>query len=419
MESFIETYDIDFKQFQEVIINTESLVTGSAALALYFKQEGVEYNFVPSDIDIYVNGHDNKDAMAIFLKSSGYIRGPKFNDLDDITLPISDYLNMTGITCILSFVNRNTGKEIQLIVLENETDVHEFIKYNFDLSCCVTWWNAEMNQFHTIDKEHTLKKELYFNMTYLEINYDEQHLDDRVMARFNKYIARGFTHVKAPSFPMTFKETDAKTDIYMCRPNKLTGNTAFDTWAYDDVDCCTFIAESPWNIVLCLGDQYFAFHRINLFKYMKEHSIRVEHIGVVYTTPYKQTFLDEAMYMLWYEDYTVYELVPAYTTMSREYNPVQVSMYTVKCYTVAQWTSGVPGLIITPPEKPLEPEAPLPQNMENEPFIIRVAMGLSDDEDEYDAREVEANNRDQEYYERQEEEDEYYARRRGRDGEYD
>jgi hypothetical protein len=418
MESFIQTYDIDFKQFQEVIINTESLVTGSAALALYFKQEGVEYNFVPSDIDIYVKGHDNKDAMVTFLQSTGYIRGPKFNDLDDITLPVSDYGNMAGIACILSYINRNTGKEIQLIVIENETDIHGFIKYQFDLSCCVTWWNAEMNQFFTIDKEHTLKKKLYFNIIYLEMKYEDQCLDERVLARFHKYIERGFTYVKAPLYPMTLNETDTKTDIYMCKPNKLTGTTAFDTWAYEDVDCCTFIAESAWNIVLCLGDQYFAFHRNNLFKYMKEHSIRVEHIGVVYTTPYKQTFLDEGMYMLCYEDYTVYELVPEYTTMSREYNPVQVSMYTVKCYTVAQWTSGVPGLIITPPAPPAEPAAPLQQNVDYISDLI-FAVNLSDDEDEYDVREVEANNRDQEYYERQEAEDEHYARRRGRDGEYD
>jgi len=350
MDTFIQEYDIEFSQFQDIIIKTNSLVAGSSALAQYLKQEGVEYSFVPNDIDIFINGQDNKDSMVTFLKKLGYIIGPKFNDTSYIT---SDYKNMTGIECVLSFINNNE-KEIQLIVLENDSDVHEFIYCNFDLSCCVTWWNAENNRFATIDAEHTLKKEMYFIMPFLEIKNEGKCLDSRSLNRLCKYITRGFTNIKAPLLPLTLNETDTKTDIYLCKPNKLTGKIAFDTWCYDEVDCCTFISQSPWNIIMCIGDQYFAFHRDNIFKYMKEHTIRVPHIGLVYNTPYKQTIIEEAFYMVLYEDYTIYELVSAYTTISTCYQPTQISMYTVKCYTVAQWTSGIPGLIISPPDKSLQ-----------------------------------------------------------------
>jgi hypothetical protein len=42
MESFLESYHLEFTVIQELMIQTGSLVAGSAALALYLKQEGID-----------------------------------------------------------------------------------------------------------------------------------------------------------------------------------------------------------------------------------------------------------------------------------------------------------------------------------------------------------------------------------------
>ena len=353
MQSLTSAYGIDFALFKETIIRTKSLVAGSTPLAMYLKQEGVEPGFEGNDIDIFTQGDKNKHIITEYLLGSGYRVGPKFSNL-----PLTQYYDIEGVWSVVSFVNKD-DKEIQLIVIVGAKSVYQYITNHFDLSCCITWWNAEADQFATQYPEYTLKKETFYEMYSLENAYFNHSLSDTYLLRMQKYANRGFKAIPRPNFPITLAETDFKEEIYLVKKNKLTGKMAFDVWEHDDVDCCKFLAMSPWNILLCIGDQYHAFNRQNLRSYMKEHTYNVPHIGKVYKTPFNQCVIDQAYYLMLYTDFTIFELYSEYTTQSSGWQPSSVSMFGVKCYTVKQWTAEVAGGIIVSPSKPIPVMAPL------------------------------------------------------------
>ena len=54
MEEFLDSYELPFHAFRTLVTENNALVAGSAALALYLKQEGVDPGFEPNDLDIWV-----------------------------------------------------------------------------------------------------------------------------------------------------------------------------------------------------------------------------------------------------------------------------------------------------------------------------------------------------------------------------
>ena len=350
MESLTESYGITFNIFQEMILQTNSLVAGSTALMMYLKQEGIEPGYEANDMDIFTHGLDNLEVITTYLVHLGYTANDKFD-----TLPANTYKNIDGIFAVQSFMNEN-GKEIQVIVINGLYSVYEFVTNDFDLSCCMSWWNATTNKFRTKFPDFTLKREMFCMMYSMDTDYRENRLNDVNTKRITKYLDRGFNMIYLPHFPITIYDTDIREDIYTDCPTTLNNKTAFDVWAYEDVDCCEFIAQSPWHMLLRVGEQYHAFHRENLHLHMKDHTARVPHLGVVYKTPFNQSVIDEAYYMMLHADYTIFELIHEYSTSSSGWQPTEVSMFTVKCYTIAQWTSGLPGMVISPSQKPAIPE---------------------------------------------------------------
>jgi len=348
MDAFLAAYQLNFTTFQDLMIQTESLVAGSAALALYLKQEGVDAGFEPNDMDIFTVSDGR--AIQTYLCSNGYDEIRKEHSYHE-----EGYGTVEGIQKVLFFKNKDE-KQIQLIITGCGETVFEYISMNFDLTCCVSWWNAAVNQFATIQPEQTIKKEMFYRDYRLGYMYetDSEKLSETHLKRLLKYCDRGFTMIKTIYNPIGLEYTDLRERLHLVKPNKFAGKTAFDTWAYEDVDCCKFLTTSQFNILIYVGNQYYAFHRDNLHNYMKEHFRRVNPIGTVYTMPFNQTVTDHAMCMFIYEDYSIFELVSEYSTQSTDYHPVQVSMFTLKCYTVDQWELGVPGVIIEPPAQAVE-----------------------------------------------------------------
>jgi hypothetical protein len=147
MEEFIASYDIDYKELRKLLMTTNSLMAGSSALYMYLKQEQIETSWEPNDMDIWVEDTDQivveeglyiqKGNMYLFanlLISSGYNLTREYEQRDHY----DEFIQK--IKHILTFVHPN-GKKIQIIVI-TQKHLLEYIITHFDLSICITWWNA-------------------------------------------------------------------------------------------------------------------------------------------------------------------------------------------------------------------------------------------------------------------------------------
>lgn len=331
MEALIESYRLPFAPFRELIKSTNSLVAGSAALALYLQQNGIEPGFVPGDIDIWAEDtleliaargaycqHGNLYLFSNFLIQNG------FNVTIQYEPKETDYENFHNIAHILSFINRE-GKSIQLILLR-EKNIFNYIYNNFDLSPCITWWNSGVNTFDTMWPEETLRKEMYY--------YPTREINAREIERIEKYKERGFRLIDRPCPAIGIQ--DMRTDL-----SCLSGQTAFDLFAYEDVDCINFLEYSSWHMLMRVGERFHAFHRKDLVDYMKQHVYEFQGERL-YETPYKQTLLHPAIIWFAWSDYSIVELLPSYTIQDED---VLKSVYKCHFYTVQQWAERQPGHI--------------------------------------------------------------------------
>jgi hypothetical protein len=352
MESFIRSYGIPFPDFQVLLQTTNSLVAGSAALSLYLQQNGVEPGFVPSDLDIWIEytphlvalhgdriQHGNESLFTTLMVQNNYYLAAKH----EATAPNNDYRELHSITKILSFVK--DGKTVQLIFLK-EQDLRQYVCENFDLSVCMTWWNAFDNLFETAWPNETLNKLMYHSAS--------GELNEREFQRMEKYLERGFQLLERPCPAVGHR--DPRT-----RVEELRGQTAFDLFAYEEVDCADFLKESSYHVLLRVGEQFQAFHRNTLHDYLKGHLSHHHYLGNLYDTPHKQTICQQSFVHLDWSDYSIVELIPEYTVTIGH---ATKSLFNCHFYTVEQWlTRAVPGLCCLMPyetEIPAIPVAPVP-----------------------------------------------------------
>jgi len=353
MQEFIETYDLPFAPFREIVDTTNSLVAGSAALALYLQQCGVDPGFVPGDMDIWTEdtpellsrsgAHQNSNLQLftdLFLRHHYYVVSKSG--------PVSEsYEPLHSITRIYEFINRD-GKKIQLILLR-EKDLHRYIRREFDLSICMSWWDSRNNIFETMYYTDTLKRNMWSNPNTL--------LSDRELARIQKYKDRGFRlHPVPPDYQIM---ADPREDVSF-----FGDQTAFDTISYEEVRCSEFIAESDWNILLRIGQQFQAYERRALCSYLRQHPCDVHDLGTVYDTPHRQSLIHDSLTVLSHSDFSIFELNPEYTLRSIAYPFSEKSIHSIKCYTVEGWKAGVPGFTVDVPPflsliGPLLPPEPL------------------------------------------------------------
>jgi hypothetical protein len=333
MEAFIESYGLSFPEFRELITETHSLVAGSAALALYLQQEGIDPGFVPGDLDIWVrhtvelvsrDGSQrrpaNIDRISLFLIQQGYDLTTKFEPKNN-----EDYDQLHNIVTILSFIKQ--GKEIQLIMV-NHPSLIIYIHLHFDLSICMTWWDAAENSFKTSIPQSTRRKEMHF--------HPHMEIDERGQARIQKYIDRGFTLAEeVPCHALV--EQDPRLSVGL-----LSELTAFDVIAYEDVNAAEFLRQSSYHILLQMGEQLHAFHRNTLCEYLESHKTHLHPVGDIMETPHKLSLMSDVVSVFPYSDYSVFGLVHAYDFQGK-------SIYSVRCYTLDGWFTDDSACIIEPP----------------------------------------------------------------------
>ncbi len=343
MEQFITSYGVDFERFQTLLQTTNSIVAGSSALALYLKQNDIEPGFEPTDIDIWIedtfnivsdiNGYIQRGNIFLFTKlllESGYNLTTKFQHFEDNNYTRS----ITKIKQMFSFVNQD-NKEIQLIVV-TEHDLIQYICTHFDMTQCMTWWNAFSNQFETLFPDLTCKKKIsIMNKSIID--------QERFNHRLGKYHLRGFTEIEVP--PLFQHIMDSRTGL---DSDDFKDVQAFDVWNYEDVSSLEFLKKSHWNIIICIGEQFHAFHREHLYKFMSKKQSILPVIGHVYDTPYHQSITKKAVDIIPFSDYSIFELVEEYNV---PYRHSTKTLYTMKCYTVEDWIKGNPSYIISPPDR--------------------------------------------------------------------
>lgn len=342
MQAFLASYGISFEGFRALIDKTRGVVAGSAPLALFLAQEGIDAGFSPSDLDIWVhdnetsyvspgvvNRHSNLHLYTELLNDNGFAVKRQF-----VPMESEEYENLHHITRILFFYKGD--KMVQVIFL-NVSKLYRYILENFDLSVCMTWWNARTDRFETMWPLETPRKEMY----RYPMKSERLNAVVRGSARVEKYKARGFTLLERPCAELT--ERDRRVSVAA-----LEGQTAFDIFAYEDVDAAEFLKVSTHHILLRVGEQFYAYHRRALHTYFTNHLHVHAQLGELADTPHKQTVLSSAAMEMQYSDYSIAELVPCYTVGSGNQ---QKSIYAARMYTVEGWIIGVPSCVVEVPNE--------------------------------------------------------------------
>jgi hypothetical protein len=107
------------------------------------------------------------------------------------------------------------------------------------------------------------------------------------------------------------------------------------------------------------GDTFQAFHRKTLFDYMGTRHLELPMVGDIYDTPNNQTITSRARDTLLHSDFSIYELCSDYTVTISPSS--QKSLFTLRCYSIAEWEEGRPGDVFSPS---LGPHAELQSELE-------------------------------------------------------
>jgi hypothetical protein len=329
MERLITSYGADFTAFNEIIKRKSFLVTGGAALAAYLEQEGVEYNFKPNRMDIFALEQyvDDIEELSSFLIAQGFTLVHKLGD--------QGYTDESYI----SEFSKN-GKYIQIIGVDY-IRLTQYILDVFDLSICITWWDGCKGVFETLDPERTRRKEMYIMGGSLE--NPEVHLNLRV----DLYVTRGFTLVNLPR-PI-INCADPRNDTIINDANVAWQTiTVYDVISLEEHNIKDFLLASPNNILLKSGERYYAFDCYALMKYMNSKPCYInDRFRNICETPLNHCIPKEAVDIIRYADFTIYELRTAYTVI--DHKGETRTLYNFHCYTMSQWINKEKGIVIPAP----------------------------------------------------------------------
>ena len=134
-------------------------------------------------------------------------------------------------------------------------------------------------------------------------------------------------------------------DRYELDEDPFDGKKAFDLISYEDVVITDFLRQSSWHMIMQVGETFYAFHRKNLEKMLRDHSISIPGL-IILDTPYRQSITNDVLSVLCFSDYTVMELVHEYDVLI---NGCEKSMYRVNFSSLFDWRRGESGYVSRPP----------------------------------------------------------------------
>jgi hypothetical protein len=170
---------INYRKFINFMKDERILLTGSTALYFYLLQEGIEPNFQPNDLDIFISSYKTRIRDDFQIVFSGY------NLINNRTRVINSeyefkesyYKNMDKNFVVQNYKN-SEDKKVQIIMSEFG-NIKKYIRAQFDLTVCMCWFNPKTEKFESAYEE---TKNMIMIINKENINQD----------RLSKYYSRGF-----------------------------------------------------------------------------------------------------------------------------------------------------------------------------------------------------------------------------------
>ena len=144
---------------------------------------------------------------------------------------------------------------------------------------------------------------------------------------------------------------------------RLKDITAYNIIELEDVNALEYLQSSLWNIIVIVGQQYYAFNRMELYKLLKERRFFVDILGAfVHETPLNQAISSEAVEILMSSEYSIYELQYRETIKygGEASSEKSVALHNVYCHTIEQWENGIVDRVYTAPFIPRFVSKPTP-----------------------------------------------------------
>jgi len=318
MQALIESYGLNFEDLRSIMVKYRAIASGSSVLSVY-----TDNSFTPNDIDIWVR-LPGKSLDYIFPIYKDLLKYFARHGFDDEEINKKENVNEVGryaasipnglnrIIKVIEFKNPDKTKKVQFILLHGCTPI-DFIKTNFDISVCQTWWDPEKNVIDSVDPYHTKKMKMY--ITY-DKPLDKLHIKNK--ERVEKYKSRGFELINKPLPVLKEKEVRVFTKDFNF---EIT-----DIIYLEETDIKSYLLESDKNIVIKNGENYYGFVRDDLMKHLKFH------LGYEYTiTIMKQAIKKEDVNLFKYSDYSIYKIkTTGIKTKDRNYTLHSVKPMTIK-----------------------------------------------------------------------------------------
>lgn len=134
--------------------------------------------------------------------------------------------------------------------------------------------------------------------------------------------------------------------------SRLKDITAYNVIELEDVNALEYLQASLWNIIVCVGPNYYAFNRAELYRLLKDRRFFVDVLNeYVHETPLNQAISSEAVEILMSSEYSIYELQyrESITYGGDHGSEKSISLYNMCCYTIEQWENGIVDRIYTTP----------------------------------------------------------------------
>jgi hypothetical protein len=172
-----------------------------------------------------------------------------------------------------------TGKKIQVITVRPSqvsciVSPREYIRRNFDLSCCMASWDPKTGAIHHEYPEFTLKRKM------AQLNVPN---NDKREARIAKYMARGFKLCASTIEPPTFA-VDSQWHSVTCT----------DIITFNEPSIAEYLAEDENHVVIKSGENYYGFERKYLVEYLRKHTAYATSVKL-YRMPMGQLLFESSL----------------------------------------------------------------------------------------------------------------------------
>lgn len=257
MDAFITSLGFEPLVFFNHLKDAKGHIAGSAVLACILNEDG-KVAFEPGDLDIWLPYRDtgelwkSQDALMRHIKEKGF------------KLTVSHrsnvyYENMCSSIDVVNEYKNAANKKINVICTKKSVtvahgqsrfDIESYMEKNFDLTCCMAYYDPNLGECVHLHKELTLKGEMMFTLEARTHKHE---------ARIKKYEGRGFKLIR-----------EEEEGPQISEDSSWHKETCTDILTFDEHTVAEWL-KTGGNIVIKSGENYYAFTRRALVDYLAKH----------------------------------------------------------------------------------------------------------------------------------------------------